>query len=168
MERENKGKRYQCQIQRHAVAIVPDKPCHEIEPEKVLACRAKTRDLDGRVRADDAQQHEADREKDGYRKVERIELRRDGGSGLFALPDDPENAEKKQCLVPHRGHHRDGQNVAQHVVDENVKPDGNEQDRRHAAGEEPAERAAIAPAGENRAVDLIEHGAFYPACPFLG
>ena len=168
MERENKGKRYQCQIQRHAVAIVPDEPCDKVEPEQILARRAEASNLNGCVRADDAQKDEADREKDRHRKIKRIELRRDGGSGLFALPDDPENAEKKQRLVPHRGHHRDGQNVAQHVVDENVKPDGNEQDRRHPAGKQPPERAAIAPAGENRAVDLIEHGAFYPACPFLG
>ena len=104
----------------------------------------------------------------GIAKSSEVESVRAKAEANKVEEQEQENAEKKQCFVPHRGHHRDGQNVAQHVVDEDIQPDGKEQNRRHAAGEEPPERAAIAAAGENGAIDFVEHGTFDPACPFLG
>ena len=168
MQREHKRKRHQRQIERHAVAVVPDQPRDEIEPQKVLARCAEARNLNGKIRADDAQKHEADREENCHREIERVELRGNRGRRFFALPDQPDNAQQQQRLVPDRRDDRNCQHIAQHVVDENVKPDGKEQNRRHAAGKQPAEDAAASPTGKNAAVNAVENGEFYPACAFSG
>ena len=162
MQREHKRKRHQRQIERHAVAVVADQPRDEIEPQKVLARCAEARNLNGKIRADDAQKHEADREENCHREIERVELRGNRGRRFFALPDQPDNAQQQQRLIPDRRDDRNCQHIAQHIINQNIKPDGEEQNCRHTATKQPAKDAAAAPAGKNAAVYPVENGAFYP------
>ena len=147
-------------VEAHDVPVVAENARDDEEPEQILARGAEAGHLDGEERRVDVHEHEAGGQEQQDAAVHRRGAGGEGRSRFDALPTDPERGKEQQRLVPHRTEHRDGQQIAQHIVDAGIESDADQNQAGHAAGEQPRENTAILPAAEHRAVNAAEHGGF--------
>ena len=143
-------------VQPCEVAAVTQEPRDKIEPENILHRRAVAVQLNGRIAPDDAHQRETDAEKREDRQVEGICTRPDRLLPTHPSPDDPEEREKDQQLVPDGGEQRHGQKLPQRIVDQNVNAEQRQKQSRHAAPEQPAEQTAFPAAAGDRGKAAVQ------------
>ena len=120
VQRDHRRKHHERKIHAHKVPVVMHEARDEEEPEHVLHRRAEAGDLDGVVRRDDVHENEADRQEYAHRQIQRIAAGLQRRFAAEALIDHAAQRQQHQAFIPARRQDRHSQQIAQHIVDDDI------------------------------------------------
>jgi len=120
VQRDHRRKHHERKIHAHKVPVVMHEARDEEEPEHVLHRCAEAGDLDGVVRRDDVHENEADRQEYAHRQIQRIAAGLQRRFAAEALIDHAAQRQQHQAFIPARRQDRHSQQIAQHIVDDDI------------------------------------------------